>query len=277
MANQTEGRWPRYDSADGQADVTYVPLPFSDFDYSQLPDNYKLRTILSDIHDAITFQDHKVYSVYYEGSAPGLCGEAILLPDETYVLPAAGNVVYLQTPTCYPSGFPTRQDEISSYEFIAMHEIIHNLGAVDPRAPNTAGATPWHVDTSYTDIMYVSTNPSAPVSSKFLTPASGVLDFNRKNYYNPAGLPNGLTNIADSSFMISPKICNNRTEDCNPVFPPPPVPRPLLSRPPPIYASATGPDLPPPSKVSAARRISQDPRLLATMVASGAAIIVAAV
>lgn len=328
MANQTEGRWLRYDTADGQADVTYVPLPFSDIEYDTIGQySSKFREILSDVDSAITFQDHKLYSVYYEGSDPDNCGTGVVLPDETYVLPAAGNVLYLQSTDCFPNDFPTRQDEISSYDFSALHEIIHNMGAVSPGAPDTIGATSYHVDTSYTDIMYTSLDPNARLPARRRVHPSSVLDFNRKNYYNPAGLPNGLVNIADSSFMISPKICNSRTEDCNSVVPPslapkpllpspplaspprpapllssppppaaplpsPPRPAPLLSSPPPpapllaspprpapspVYAAAPGPDHSPPSQKSAAFRKSPDPRLVATLVASGAAIVVAAV
>jgi len=279
MAGQTEGRWLRYDTADNQLDVTYVALPLNDTDYDRRYES-KLTAILSDVHDAIGFQDHKHYSVYYEGlgSEINVCGSAIIPLDETYVLPAMGNAVYLQATGCFLSGFPTGQDDISSHEFTALHEIIHNLGAVDLRAPNTTTATSWHVDTSYTDIMYSSLDPTAPEPARRRVPASSVLDFNRQNYYNPAGLPNGLVNIADSSFMISPTICNNRTEDyCTQVFSPPRAPRPPLPSPPPPYASAPRPDYPPPSKKSAAVSTSLDPRLLATIVASGAAIIVAAV
>jgi len=159
-----------------------------------------------------------------------------------YDLPAVGNVVYLQTPNCFRGGFATGQNQTGVYEFVALHEIIHNLGAVDSRAPNATTETVAHVNTSYTDIMYVSLDPTAPVRARYRVPASSVLDVNRKNYYNPAGLPNGLVNIADSSFMISPKICNNRTEDCNPVVAPP-----RALRPSPHYASTPHPDYSPPS------------------------------
>lgn len=284
MAGQTEGRWLRYDTADNQLDVTYVALPLNDTGYD-MKSTYKIDGILEDVNYAISFQEHKIYSVYYEGSGSVIsaCGNAYSTPpDQTRVLTEMGNVVYLQTPRCFPGTFASGQDEIGIHEFTALHEIIHNLGAVDPRAPNTTMATSGHVDTSYTDIMYVSLDPNAPLAARRRVPASSVLDFNRQNYYNPAGLPNGLVNIADSRFMISPTICNNRTEDCNPVFPPPPASRPPLSYPPlsyppQIYASAPGPDHPPPSHKSAAFRMSPDPRLLATIVASGAAIIVAAV
>ncbi|RIK34508.1 MAG: hypothetical protein DCC55_32970 [Chloroflexi bacterium] len=88
---------------------------------------------------------------------------------------------------------------------VAAHELVHNLGGVQPGAPNASGG--WHCVDEF-DLMCYSDGPFYP-SLKYVCPVSYAifLDCNHDDYYHtdpPAGSYLATQwNVADSAFLIA--------------------------------------------------------------------------
>jgi hypothetical protein len=189
LRSQTGGRRLHYDvRGDGAPDITFARLSQSDttMDRHGLLIRSAIEAELAGMGFA---EESKIYAVYYDGTATGVCGGAAWPPE----VPGRVAAVYLKgrftddTPPCdsTPLGEPTP----GYRDFAMLHEIFHTLGAVSRAAPNHT--LDGHVDTDPTDLMY-----SGPLA---WTPT--VLDANRQNYYNPNGLPDGVFNLATSPFL----------------------------------------------------------------------------
>jgi hypothetical protein len=193
LATQTGGRKLRYDTLNGRLDITYVSLPRTDAQYQSFGARQR-DTIEADLQAAGLLAAGKIYSVYYEGGSPNACADAPRPPD----LPGQVNVMYLHglagvagvTP-CDQNQFAASASAPAGYlDLSMMHEIVHTLGGVSDGAPNQVLSG--HVNTSPTDLMYAGPLPWQP----------SVLDVNKSNYYNPAGLPAGIFNLANSDFLL---------------------------------------------------------------------------
>ena len=136
----------------------------------------------------------KIYTVYYEGTNTRTCADAPLPP----ILPGQVSVMYLNGLEGRPGILPCNQNQFAAsaaappgyLDFAMLHEVVHTLGGVASSAPNHVLSG--HVSTSPTDLMYAGSLPWQP----------SVLDANKSNYYNPAGLPAGVFNLATSEYLL---------------------------------------------------------------------------
>ena len=93
-------------------------------------------------------------------------------------VPCATNAL-AATPTAAPGYF----------EFTAAHEALHLLGIVSSGAPNFSNQ---HVGNNPTDLMYAGALPWQP----------SVLDVTKTNYYSTGTLAAGVSNLAQSLFLV---------------------------------------------------------------------------
>ncbi|MDB5796871.1 MAG: hypothetical protein JWP36_773 [Paucimonas sp.] len=188
LAAQTGGRRLRMDTFGGRVDITFAKLPRTDAQY-QAAGSSQRRLIETDLGQMGLLQAGKIYMAYYEGGGK-TCANAPLQPEN----PGFVAVTYLHgTPAggapCIQKPFVASSSAAPDYkEFGLLHEVLHTLGAVDKDAPDYFNG---HVNNDPSDLMYagpLTWNPS-------------VLDINRKNYYNPDGLPSNIFNFATSPFL----------------------------------------------------------------------------
>ncbi|MBA5606490.1 DUF4214 domain-containing protein [Duganella sp. FT3S] len=195
LATQTGGRRLRFDTAGGRLDVTFVSLPRSDADY-EAQGVRKRDTIEADLVAAGLVSAGKIYTVYYEGSNPRTCADAPRPPylaGQVMVMYLHGLANVAGVTPCDQNHFAASPSAAAGYlDFAMLHEIVHTLGGASDGVPNQVAGG--HVNTSPTDLMYAGPLPWQP----------SVLDANKSNYYNPAGLPAGLFNLAQSSFLMPP-------------------------------------------------------------------------
>ncbi|GLC27316.1 Ig-like domain-containing protein [Roseisolibacter agri] len=191
LAMQTGGRRLRMDTYQGRLNVSFARLART---------NAQLRAFTVAMHDSIAaelaargFRDpNKRYVVYFDGSHPTNCAEASWPP----TVPGQTATLYLRGKSDVPSGCgttafaPTPTTPAGYLEFLVLHEMLHTLGAVSREAPDHVY---WaHVDYDARDLMFSGSRPWTP----------SMLDANRRNYYNPAGLPAGVFNLATSPFLM---------------------------------------------------------------------------
>jgi hypothetical protein len=176
LRGQTGGAGLRIDTSGGAPDVTFVRLPRSDADYGGRQPI--LGAIAQDLQASGLLADQsKIYSVYYEGSAPGpsanvaLCG---LGGRSTFVALA---LVFLHD-TCGYDVNASRAGTAGMLEYALLHETIHAIGFVPDCAPHTTHEG--HVNDSAEDLM-------AP----YLSSVTPILDVNHDDYFqaNRSGCP----------------------------------------------------------------------------------------
>jgi len=128
LAKESGGPRLRFDTCQGDLDVTFVQLPRTDQEYSAFGKNVRDQ-VEYDLWSAGFSEPNKIYAVYYGGTFKK-CGQG---PPPLSALP--GNVVVLApgTPDC--EAFPDRSPP-AVWELTLIHEIFHALGAVSPGAPN---------------------------------------------------------------------------------------------------------------------------------------------
>lgn len=190
LAEQTGGRRLRFDTAGGSLDISFARLPGTDAAYDAFGVR-KRDNIQADLGQMGLLKPNKIYAVYYDGGNARTCADAPLPP----ALPGQVAVYYLRGAVpgfapCDLSPFAPGPAAAAGYpELTMLHELLHALGTVDERAPYAVGGG--HVGLDPTDLMYAGPRPWNPQ----------VLDFNKSNYYNPAGLPGGVFNLAESSYL----------------------------------------------------------------------------
>lgn len=140
LAKESGGPRLRFDTCQGDLDVTFVRLPRTDQDYAAFGDDVPDQ-VEYDLWSAGFSAPNKIYAAYYGGTLKK-CGQAPQPPDKP------GNVVVLapKTRDC-PGDFPSSSPP-AQWEFTLIHEVFHALGAVSPRAPNYCKAkdcAPGHV------------------------------------------------------------------------------------------------------------------------------------
>jgi hypothetical protein len=194
LSEQTGGSTLRYDTYNGELDITFMKFPYSSADFDALGSRI-ISGFDQIIRDSGFDTSHKIYIVYYDGlielpRGQLACGVAIRGPDDwgvTGTLYLRGYSEDLGELTC-PN--PTRTENLADWlELVMLHEVFHVLGASPGCGPNTVGA---HVEDSSYDIMSSTFNPrtSAQLS---------VLDWNNDDYYNH-DIP-GCPDLADSVFL----------------------------------------------------------------------------
>ena len=193
LGGQTGGRRLRADTyASGKLDITFARLTRTDAAMKSygvfIRDSLEKLLIASGFSSAT-----KIYAVYYDGGAVNTCGSGPWPP----LLPGRVTALYLHgtfdtgAPPCDANPFASSPTAAPGYiDFAMIHEILHALGIVSSVAPNHTLSG--HVSTDPTDLMYAGSLPWRPA----------VLDFNKQNYFNATGLPAGIINLAQSSYML---------------------------------------------------------------------------
>ncbi len=191
LAAQTGGPRLRFDTCDGDLDVTFFRSPrtgeqlLTDPDF---PEDVYVRDRIEDDLELAGF-DHlrKLYAVYYGGPGPAIsCGGGPLPP----VLPGRVAAVYLRGG---PDFAPCEREVWTapgappSYRDIGMlHEIVHALGLVPSCATNHFEG---HTGDDPTDLMYAGDLGWNPMT----------LDVGRDDYHEH-GIP-GCPDLARSAFL----------------------------------------------------------------------------
>lgn len=192
LASQIGGRAFRLDlTAEGALDITFVRLPRADAIYAGYGAAMR-DSVESDLRGMSLVSPGTLYLMYYDGVNTTACGSAPRPP----ALPGQVAGIYLKgtipgAPACATNPFASTPTSAAGYlEFTALHEFLHLLGIVDARAPNHA--FDGHVGHDASDLMYAGAQPWTPSR----------VDQLRLNYYNPAGLPGGLINLAQSPYLL---------------------------------------------------------------------------
>lgn len=167
----------RYDTYQGQLDITFMQLPYT---AAQISETH------SGVNDLVEHwikinglaQEHKLYVVYYDGllvTPEGFCGLAAFPPKgigQTAVLLLRGyNPTY--DLTC-PRNFTKSVDFTGFFEITILHEVLHLLGLAADCAPHAEGG---HVNDSAQDLMYFQYDGS-------YSPLFTMLDYGNDDYYN---------------------------------------------------------------------------------------------
>lgn len=192
-AAQTGGRYLRLDTSDGALDVTFVRLTRTDAQMTAYGDFLRdsLEKQLAGLGQTGTA--NTLILAYYDGGHATRCGSAALPP----TLPGVVAALYLKglaasAVPCGSNPFAASPTAAPGYlEFVGAHEALHLLGIVSPGAPNYIAGS--HVGNDPTDLMYA--------GSQVWRPAT--LDVAKNSYYNANGLASGLTNLAQSAYLVA--------------------------------------------------------------------------
>lgn len=182
LAGQAAGRRFKLDTFNGALDTTFVRLPKTDSAYDTFGIG-KRAEIEKDLGSLGLLNPAKRYAVYYDGTNPRGCVEPNRPGD------SVGFTAIMYLKGCTNSFASNASAPAGLREYQMLRGLLRSLGAVSPAAPNFV--PDGFVDNDATDVMYQGTlgwNPS-------------ILDANKMNYYNPAGLPVGIFNLAGSTFM----------------------------------------------------------------------------
>ena len=190
LSDQTGGRTLRMDTFQGQVDVTFVRLQQTDAQIAARGD-LALEAIDPEITAAGFTAPGKIYSIYYDGSNPAVCGNAKWPP----LWPGKTAAFYLRgTPqggNCFSQGWPPPGGQPNYTTFAMLHDTIHTTGIVGRCAPHHYEGNPGHVTDSSTDLMYGGPQPWY----------ASVLDLGRDDYYD-AHIP-GCPDLATNGFMTT--------------------------------------------------------------------------
>ena len=139
------------DTFQGQVDVTFVRLQQTDAQIAARGD-LALEAIDPEITAAGFTAPGKIYSIYYDGSNPAVCGNAKWPP----LWPGKTAAFYLRgTPqggNCFSQGWPPPGGQPNYTTFAMLHDTIHTTGIVGRCAPHHYEGNPGHVTDSSTDL-----------------------------------------------------------------------------------------------------------------------------
>lgn len=187
LMRQTSGRGLRLDVWNGHLDVTFVRLPTTDAVLAA--EGLHIRDRIEHELAQLGFNDNrKIYLVYYDGSSHASCGGGPWPPE------LRGRVVglYLRgrppnAPPCESNPFASAIGAPGYFEFAAIHEVFHALGAVASCAPHHTMRG--HTGDDPRDLMYAGPDPWRPE----------ILDIGRDDYFDHAG--RHCVDVARSVFL----------------------------------------------------------------------------
>jgi hypothetical protein len=194
LRGQTGGKGLTLDTFGGALDITFARLPRTDAQYRSF--NLFIRDeIETDLRGMGLLVPRKLYAVYYDGTANGVCGGAPWPQSEAAVAGTGQQVAafYLHgdvpdpAPDCDTNPFAGPGDPPAYTEFAQLHELIHGLGVVPTCAPHHTLAG--HVSDSNNDLMYAGGQPWLPTT----------LDVGRDDYFNAP--VSGCLDLADSKYL----------------------------------------------------------------------------
>lgn len=180
---QTDGRTLRFDTFQGEPDVSFIRLNKDEFQILR-EGSSPWRLIQSELLLRGFDQPNRIYAVYYDGlSEPSVCGRGgttggrrIAVAHLTRSCPGA------------LAGFDLKPKDA---DYTIIHEVLHTIGAVPSCAPNFLGESlRGHVDDNRNDIMW-----------QFIVPDTfRRLDVGRNDYFDHN--IDGCTDLADSPFLM---------------------------------------------------------------------------
>lgn len=190
LEDEADGRRLRFDTYNGKLDISFFRLEKTN---AEVDEGGGFASITDELDAAGFNQDNKKYLVLYGGTEDDHCGEAAKKYAFVYMEGSNG----LTCSNDFPDSSQDPGEELNGVASVAVHELVHSLGAVDVNAPNHNGASAGHVTDEPRDLMYSSAGGNPPGR-----PAQ-YLDHGRDDYFSPSGeLPDNVTNIADSPFFI---------------------------------------------------------------------------
>lgn len=162
--------FPGCDSEFGNLDISRVQLPQPAAAYSG---RQGFQSMLADLAAATSADPDKKYVVFYDGVAEDVqvCGRS---PSSALAGGANGTAVVYLGSLCEGLG------SAAEIAVTAVHEMIHNLGALPDRAPNACPGDDGHPCDSEADILYPSTTGGDVLAAK-------QLDVGRDDYYGHLG------------------------------------------------------------------------------------------
>jgi hypothetical protein len=192
LANATGGSRLRYDTYDGNLDISFMQLDYTADEVSRLGLGV---LALMDYEIKVRGFDtsRKLYVVYYDGqfvSQEGYCGLANYPPDGagvTAVLLLRAYIPRFDQPC--PRQFTNSPDFTGFYEMTILHEVMHLMGIAPACGTNVSAG---HVTDSQQDLMYGEYDGS-------YSPLYTVLDHDNDDYYLH-GIP-GCLDFSKSVFL----------------------------------------------------------------------------
>jgi len=188
LAAQTGGRDLRLDTYRGRLDISFFRLKETDAQVRS-HDPYIRDLIEHELKQAGVTRPHKLYGVWYDGSATSACGGGAWPPE----LPGIVGALYLHgqppgAPGCDTNPFAPQGGQPGYIDFAIVHELMHTMGFVPTCAPHETRRG--HVSDSPSDLLYAGDQPWQP----------SVLDFGHDDYYE-AHIP-GCLDFAQSPFLV---------------------------------------------------------------------------
>jgi hypothetical protein len=200
------GTWLRQDTWDGYLDISFVRSSRSDAANAAYGTQL-LSRIYAEIRLAGFNAFNTKYLIYYDGSNPLTCGNA--MQDGPVAAVYLGGKV--DGHSC-GGGISLRIGRVPDYwEFAMLHEVMHTLGIVDPAAPNHDEGSPWHVYDG-ADLMHGGGAAWTPT----------MIDRDNDDYYGQA-VPSGVRNLLNDPILIpAPNLAIARSVagDIGPPLPP---------------------------------------------------------
>jgi hypothetical protein len=250
LEGQADGRRFRIDTFQGAPDVTFVRLAASAKDVADAGSGIN-DLLAAELATAGLDAPDKVSLVYYDGDTTYACAAASWPP----LIPGRLGALYLQGAVpgfdaCAVNTFAAADEAPRYWEFSALHELLHVIGAVAACAPNHHRNG--HVSDTAADLMWAGDGAWQPA----------VLDAGHDDYYRHGN--DGCFDLDSSGWLTAPvaPAPPSPPGDPAPTAPgaspqplpvPPPTPPPVVTLPPaPTTSTTTGGTAPAPRLVLAA-------------------------
>lgn len=191
------GRKVRFDTYQGELDITFAQLPKTNAVYDSDP-AVKTWSIRFDLGQLGLNMDGKNLLVFYAGGNPTLCGESSIPTG-----PFAGQFSIVYAESCWTSPAPTPTSTVAFSDWLPMHEMFHAFGAY--HVPEVTPAQTLQLtqqEELYTvcDLMYV--------NSINVCAGGKYLDALGRYYYSATVFTDGRVNTYDSPFLTPPLTSN---------------------------------------------------------------------
>ncbi|MBX7079925.1 MAG: hypothetical protein K1X88_12095 [Nannocystaceae bacterium] len=211
LAEQSDGRALRLDTAGGALDVGFVRLTVDDATMHGSEDAANVDTGFAYVRDRIErelllagqLQPHKLYAVYYGGTSEYACGGGAyppLLIGQVAAMYLGGQIPGY--PACDEQPWGT-DDLVPRYvDYGMLHELMHSLGAVDLLAPHehaSGHAFDEGARAPERDLMYSPREGQTDPPWGVYDPAGLVLDLGRDDYFEHGQAD--LVDVAHSAFL----------------------------------------------------------------------------
>lgn len=150
---QTGGVGLRFDTYDGEPDITFVRLSQTDAELSSAGE-YALERIEAELTALGFNHPRKLYAVYHDGGNNHTCGGGAAPPS----LVGSAGITFLRgtppgAPPCSNSPLGASLTQPSYLDYVMLHEVVHTLGAVPDCAPHLTSVG-HHTTDDPADLMY---------------------------------------------------------------------------------------------------------------------------